>query len=346
MTSFCYNDTMSAKLLITGAGGYIGSCATSIFLDHGYDVVALDNFATGYRDPLKFLQHKYGDERLHIIQADLTHDLSPVFVQENDISAVIHFAAVCDLEESKQNPAKYYLNNVVGTHNLLSAMLKHHVKTIIFSSTCAVYGEAEYSPLEEDHPVAPGNPYAESKQMSEQMIRSYGQLLGLRYLIFRYFNVCGASDDGEIGDSKKPSTLLVQNAVRGALGIAPFYLTCPKVETPDGSPIRDFVNVVDLCEAHVKAIEYLRSHKTAGATINLGAGEGSSVLDLIRAVRDITGTQFRIQKSKSRSGESPRVIASINQAKRLLGWQPKHTLKDSINSLATWYTKHPHGWDS
>lgn len=336
---------MPGKILITGAGGYIGSIATYTFLQHGYKVVALDNFSTGYRDPLNLLQKKFGKNKLHIIKADLTKDVSSIFIKEKQISAVIHFAAVCDLEESKKNPEKYFLNNVVGSHNLLTAMLKNNVKTIIFSSSCAVYGEAQYLPVDEKHPVVPGNPYSESKHMIEQMIRSYNKFLGLRYVILRYFNVCGASDDGEVGDSKKPSTLLVQNAVRGALGIAPFYLTCPKVNTPDKTPIRDFINVVDLCEAHIKALEYLqRSKKSESTTINLGTGEGNSVSEVIETVSSITGKKFSIRKSQPRQGEYPKIVASIKKAKRLLGWQPKHSLKDSVASLILWYGKYPKGW--
>lgn len=336
---------MPGKILITGAGGYIGSIAAYTFLKHGYSVIALDNFSTGYRDPLNFLQKKFGKKKLRIIKADLTKNVSSVFVKEKQISAVIHFAAVCDLEESKENPEKYYLNNVVGSHNLLTAMLRRNIKTLIFSSSCAVYGEAKYSAVDEKHPVTPGNPYSESKYMTEQMIRSYGKFSELRYVILRYFNVCGATDDGTIGDSKKPSSLLVQNAVRGALGIAPFYLTCPKVNTPDKTPIRDFINVADLCEAHVKALRCLQhSKKAKSETINLGTGNGDSVLEVIRTVQKATGKQFFVHKTQPRQAEYPKMVASIAQAKKVLGWHPKHSLADSVSSLVLWYGKHPKGW--
>lgn len=334
---------MSPKILVTGAGGYIGSIATSLLLSRGYDVVALDNFSTGYRAPLELLQNTYGKSRLHIVKADLTGDLSPVFKTNKHISAVLHFAAACSVDESMHNPEKYFTNNVVGSHNLLTAMMHHGIHTIIFSSTCAVYGDAKYVPVDEVHPTIPANPYGESKLITEREIAWYGKLTNLRYLIFRYFNVCGATDDGSIGDSKKPSSLLVQNAVRGALGISPFSLTCPKVSTPDHTPIRDYINVVDLCDAHIKGLEYL-SKKKESTVINLGTGTGNSVREILTAVKNTTGKSFSISKTTPRRGEYPTMIAATVKAQKLLGWHPTHTIADSISSLVSWYTTHPSGW--
>lgn len=335
---------MTKTILITGAGGYIGSIATRMVLAKGYRVIALDNFSTGYREPLKFLQHEFGRDRLRVVEADLTGDISQVFEKDVHISAVLHFAASCIVDESMKNPQKYFTNNVVGSHNLLTAMMDHGVDTIIFSSTCAVYGDAQYVPVDEKHPTAPANPYGESKLMTEQMIRWYGRLAGLHYVILRYFNVCGATDDGAIGDSKKPSTLLVQNAVRGAMQIAPFYLTCPKVASPDTTPIRDYINVVDLCGAHLKALEYLKN-KGSNITLNLGTGKGNSVREIIDAVERVTGKTFRVGRTKPRSGEYPKMIASIMEATKTLGWRPTRTIADSVSSLVAWYGKYPEGWE-
>lgn len=335
---------MMQTILITGVGGYIGSVATSLFLARGYRVVALDNFSTGYREPLALLRREFGKEKLRVVEADLTGGITSVFKEEKHISAVLHFAASCSVDESMKNPGKYFANNVVGSHNLLIAMMDHGVDTIIFSSTCAVYGDARYVPVDEKHPTEPSNPYGASKLMTEEMIRWYGKLKKLRYVILRYFNVCGATDDGRIGDSKKPSSLLVQNAVRGALGIAPFYLTCPKVETSDKTPIRDYINVEDLADAHLRALEHLAGGKQS-VVLNLGTGTGSSVLEVIRAVRKITGKQFSVHTTRPRRGEYPRMIASIAQAKKVLGWRPTRTIADSITSLVSWYTKHPKGWE-
>lgn len=333
-----------SKILITGCGGYIGSIAANLFLKAGYQVIGLDNFQTGYKKPIEFLENKFGKDKFKFFEADLKSDLSPIFKNETGISAVVHFAASCIVDESMKDPFKYFNNNVSGTVNLLSAIDKFGIKNIIFSSTCAVYGEAEYYPIDEKHPLNPTTPYGASKKMAEEVIRWFGKIKGIQYCILRYFNVCGANDDGTVGDSKKPSTLLVQNAVRGALGIEKFYLTCPEVNTPDKTPIRDYIDVVDLNEAHLKAFEYLVS---AGKSeiINLGTGTGYSVLEVIDQVKKLTGINIPIEKANTRSGDDAKKIADIKLAKKILGWQPKRTIEDSVKSLLVWYKNHPNGWE-
>lgn len=333
------------KILVTGAGGYIGSVATDLFLQHGFEVVALDNFSTGFSHPLKLLQKKFSKSRLRYYQLDLNGDLDSLFGKEKGIEAVVHYAARCLVDESMKNPQKYFSNNVWGSQNLLSSILKHKIKRVVFSSTCAVYGEAQYVPVDEKHPEKPSNPYGQSKLMVEQMIGWYGKLQGLNYVILRYFNVCGASDDGLIGDSKKPSVLLVQNAVRGALGLEPFYLTCPEVNTKDKTPVRDYINVVDLNRAHLKAVEYLFNGGKS-ETINLGTGTGNSVLSVVEKVQQVVGVKFKIEKTAPREGEYATMIASIDKAKKILGWRPERSLEDSVKSLVSWYKKHPQGWDN
>jgi UDP-glucose 4-epimerase len=332
------------KILITGAAGYIGSVAAYLLLQNGYEVVALDNFTTGYRQPLELLKQKFGQEKFRHYETDIHQDLSPTFEKEKEISAVLHYAASCLVDESVKNPEKYFYNNVVGSQNLLASLIKFGIRDIIFSSTCAVYGEAQYMPIDEKHPIEPSTPYGASKHMVEEMIEWYGKLKNLHYVILRYFNVCGASDDGLIGDSKKPSTLLMQNTVRGALGIEPFYLTCPEVSTPDKTPIRDYINVVDLNEAHLKALEYL-ANGGASEIINLGTGTGNSVLEIVNKVQDITGVKFPLQKAAPREGDDAKKIASIDKAKKVLGWEPKRTIEDSVKSLVAWYKAHPRGWE-
>lgn len=333
------------KILVTGAGGYIGSVATDLFLQHGFEVVALDNFSTGFSRPLKLLQKKFSKSRLRYYQLDLNGDLDSLFEKEKGIGAVVHYAACCLVDESMKNPQKYFSNNVWGSQNLLSSILKHKIKRVVFSSTCAVYGEAQYVPVDEAHPENPSNPYGQSKLMVEQMIGWYGKLQGLNYVILRYFNVCGASDDGLIGDSKKPSVLLVQNAVRGALGLEPFYLTCPEVNTKDKTPVRDYINVVDLTMAHLKAVEYLL-HGGRSEVINLGTGTGNSVLSVVEKVQQVVGVKFKIGKIAPREGEYAVMIASIDKAKKILGWRPDRTIEDSVRSLVSWYKEHPRGWDN
>src|SRR3989344_2285126 len=334
---------MSKKILVTGAGGYIGSVTTYLLLQKGYQIIAIDNFSTGFEGPLKLLQEKFGKEKLHYQKLDLKDDLKEFSEKQKDIEAVVHFASSLSVNESMEDPAKYFSNNVSGTQNLLRNLLENDIKNIIFSSTCATYGEAEYVPINEKHPTNPTNPYGESKRIIEQMIEWYGKLKGLNYVVLRYFNVCGATDDGLIGDSKKPSVHLMQNTVRGALGLEPFYLTCPEVDTPDKSPIRDYVNVVDLAGAHVKALEYLLNGGNS-EIINVGTGEGNSVLEIVRKVEEITGKNLNAKQGPARQGEYAKMIASTKKAKEILGLEPTHSLEDSVNSLVKWYKNHPAGW--
>lgn len=334
---------MKQKILITGAGGYIGSVASSVFLDKGYEVIGFDNFTTGYEAPLELLKNRYPNT-FRYYKGDLRTDLPDVFTKEKNIEAVVHYAASCLVDESMKNPFKYFDNNVGGTNKLLQTMTEYGIKHIVFSSTCAVYGEAQYMPIDEKHPLKPSQPYGVSKMMVEQIIDWYARLKGIKYVILRYFNVCGATDDGLIGDSKKPSTLLMQNAVRGVLGIEPFYLTCPEVDTPDKTPIRDYVNVVDLNEAHLKAIEYIFKSNT-NEIINLGTGSGNSVMEIVNKVQEGTGVKFETKKTTPREGDDAKKIANIKKAQTLLEWTPKRSLSDSVKSLVRWYTEHPNGWD-
>lgn len=332
------------KILVTGAGGYIGSVSTYLLLQNGFEVVAIDNFSTGYKKPLEVLQEKFGKDKLRFYEADLRNDLSKIFQKEPDIKAVLHYAACCSVNESMENPQKYFFNNVCGTQNFLSQLIDQKINKIVFSSTCAVYGEAQYVPIDESHPTNPTNPYGESKRIVEQMLNWYSQLVDLKFVILRYFNVCGASDDGVIGDSKKPSSLLVQNAVRGAFDIEPFFLTCPEVDTEDKTPVRDYINVVDLNLAHLKALDYLLNGGES-EIINLGTGTGNSVLEIIEKVQKQTGVKFDFKKTTPRMGEYAKMIADIKKAKKVLDWEPKRSIEDSIKALALWYQDHPKGWD-
>lgn len=332
------------KVLITGAGGYIGSVTTYYFLQNGYKVVALDNFSTGFKQPLELLQEKFGKDSLKIVEADLTEDLSLVSQDFKEVDTVIHFASKLSVNESMEKPLDYFKNNVCGSENLLSEALKNGVKNFVFSSTCAVYGEVEKSPIDEETFLNPTNPYGESKKIVETILKWLHGLKDLNYISLRYFNVCGASDDGLIGDSKKPSVHLVQNAIKGALNLEKFYLTYSEVDTPDKSPIRDYVNVVDLAKAHFKACEYLLN-KGGSEVINIGTGTGSSVLEIVELVEKITGVGLEKSRGNQRRGEYSSSVASIKRAKEILNWYPEKNLSDSVNSLIKWYKARPRGWD-
>ena len=341
-----YYKLVNMKVLITGAGGYIGSVGVYLFLQKGYKVAALDNFSTGFRQPLEVLQERFGKGRLFYYKADISRkdQLKKIFTEHPDIFAVVHYAASCKVDESMKNPYLYFSNNTCGGLVLLETMEEFGIKKIVFSSTCAVYGESEYVPVDEKHSLNPTNPYGESKLMLEKIIQWYSRLKGFDYVILRYFNVCGASDDGLIGDSKKPSVLLVQNAVRGALGLSRFYLTAAKVNTPDKTPIRDYINVVDLNEAHIKALELMKKNKEISEVFNLGTGTGNSVLEIIEQIQKITGKKFLIHSSPPRKGEYAKIFADISKAKKILDWKPKRSIKDSVESLIKWYKRNPDGW--
>jgi UDP-glucose 4-epimerase len=332
------------KILVTGGAGYIGSHAVRLLLEKKNKVVVIDNLYRGYQQAIQTLQKKFGRQNITFYQVDLRNfrKINQIIKKER-LQGVMHFAALCLVSESMEKPEDYFENNVYGSLNLLKAMIKNKINNLIFSSTCAVYGESQYLPVDEKHPLNPTNPYGESKLITERMIQWFGKVHSLKYTILRYFNVSGAASDGLIGDSKKPSQLLVQNAVRGALGIGPFKLTCPKVKTKDGTLVRDYINVEDLVEAHLAALNYLQSGGRSNI-FNLGTGKGNSVLEVVKQVQKITKAKFPIKKGKARKGEYAEIYANISKAKKILRWEPKRTIKDSVLSLVKWYQKHPRGW--
>lgn len=335
---------MKNKILITGGAGYIGSHAVKNFLENGCDAVVLDNLVTGFKGAVDALS-SLGNVKFY--RGDLTNndEVKEIFQKEGTFDAVIHFAAFLSVSESVQSPDRYFRNNIVGTMNLLDAMKDHGVKKLVFSSTCAVYGESDYLPIDEEHPTKPTNPYGETKLAVEKMIKWYGVAFGLKYVILRYFNVCGASPDGIIGDAKKPSVHLMQNIVKGALGLDKFNLTYSKVNTPDGSPIRDYVDVNDLIDAHYLAYKYL-SGDNASEVINLGTGKGNSVEEIVKEVEKILGVTMPRDFGEARKGEYAAVYANYSKAKELLGWEPKRSLKDSVEYLLKWYKGHPKGFEN
>lgn len=332
-------------ILVTGGAGYIGSHAVKLLLEKGEKVAVIDNLFRGYKQVIEVLQDKYGADNLKFFKADLKNydEVEKVMAQVKP-DGVMHFAALCLVNESMEKPEMYFENNVGGTLNLLKVMAKNGVKNLVFSSTCAVYGESKYLPVDEKHQTVPSNPYGESKLISEKMIGWMAEIHKFNYVVLRYFNVCGADHDGLIGDSKKPSQLLMQNAVRGALGIEKFQLTCPRVETKDGTPVRDYINVEDLAKAHYKAMEYLRNNGKS-EIFNLGTGKGNSVLEIIEEVEKVSGKKIERSQGEARKGEYAEIYADNQKITKLLGWSPEKRLQDGVESLVKWYTGHPNGWD-
>ncbi len=336
-----------SKVLITGAGGYIGVNTAKLFLAAGYTVVALDNFSQGFREPLELLQQQFGKDKLLIYSNDLTVDGgAATFAQERDIEGILHFAALLNVGESMHIPEKYFTNNVIGTQKLLQTAMNNNVRRFIFSSSCTVYGEVENPPVDETAPLQrPASAYGATKKICEEILQWYDQLGKMKYVSLRYFNVCGASDDGSLGDAKRETFGLMQNAIKGALGIKPFELNYQKVATPDGSPVRDYINVVDLAEAHVKAYEYLVKNNKSDV-FNLGTGTGSSVLEVVNEIKRVMGVDFPVTDSADRRiGEVAKIFANYSKAKSLLGWEPTRSLEQSIKTLSEFYKNHPKGWD-
>jgi UDP-glucose 4-epimerase len=322
------------RALVTGGAGYIGSFVVRALQEDGHDVVVLDNLTQGHRDAID----------CPLVEADLTgrsavHDV----LRDGTYDSVLHFAASASVRDSVADPAGYFRNNTVATLNLLDACAESGIERFVFSSTSEVYGEALYLPLDEEHPTAPVNPYGLSKRMVEQSLEWYDRAYGLRSISLRYFNAAGAALDGSLGEDHRPEEHLVANAARAALGLQDFKLTSAKVDTPDGTTIRDYIHVLDLAEAHVRALEILAAGHPTDA-MNLGSGHGYSTREVVETVQRLTGASFPIEQGEVRQGEPAAKYASYAKAERLMGWRPRHDLETIIASALEWHRSHPHGY--
>lgn len=334
---------MSITVSITGAGGFIGSIMTRLFLERGDRVIAIDNYSSGYSKPLEILKKKYG-KLLTIVKFDLLNgNLAQLDLSNSKL--VIHLAGRSVVSESIQKPEEYFRDNLVGFLNITKVMKKVKINKLIIASSSAVYGNSQSQSecIDENHPTNPTSPYGESKLMIERILSWYGELNNFDYLIFRYFNVCGAWKRGEMGDSRVPSSAMIQNAIRGALGIDNFKLTYSIVNTPDHSPIRDYVDVLDIGRAHLQGADYL-CNGGESEIINLGSGIGYSVLEILEKVENISGLAINKRTTDSRVGESDVSIACIKKANEILHWQPSISLSESISNMIKWYTHMPAGW--
>ena len=248
---------------------------------------------------------------------------------------MIHFAAFAYVGESVNEPEKYYYNNVIGTVNLLHAMLAHNVKKIVFSSTCATYGEPQYTPIDEKHPQNPINPYGRTKLMIEQIFADYARAYGLQHIALRYFNAAGCSEDGKIGECHTPETHLIPLVLKAITGERDnIKVFGTDYDTPDGTCIRDYIHVEDLALAHRLALEKLGSYN---GCINLGTGIGTSVKDIISAAEEVSGKKCPVEYAPRRAGDPARLFANNTKAKEILGWEPKYTnIKDIIQTAWNW----------
>jgi len=315
-------------ILVIGGAGYIGSHTVRELLNNRYEVVVADNLIYGHREAV--------DERARFVHADLLdpYSLENLF-KDHLIDAVIHFAAFAYVGESVHEPEKYYANNVVGTLNLLHAMLAHNVKKIVFSSTCATYGEPQYTPIDEQHIQVPINPYGRTKLMIEQIFSDYERAYGLEHIALRYFNAAGCSADGKIGESHTPETHLIPLVLKAITGERKdIKVFGTDYDTPDGTCIRDYIHVEDLALAHRLALEKLGGYN---GCINLGTGIGTSVREIITAAEEVSGKKCPIEYAPRRAGDPARLFANNTKAKEILGWQPKYTnIKDIIQTAWNW----------
>lgn len=321
-------------ILITGGAGYIGSHCALTLLEKGQEVLIFDNLSTGHIETIETLS-KYG--KLKFIQGDLLNQntLNTMF-ENNKIDSVIHFAAFSQVGESVKNPEKYYINNVCGTINLLSAMLKNNVKKIVFSSTAATYGEPEYTPIDEKHPQNPINPYGQTKLMIEKIMDDYDKAYGLKSVRLRYFNVAGADTKTRIGEWHEIETHLIPNILKSTfLSGKTFEMYGEDYNTKDGTCVRDYINIEDLINAHLLALDYLNN---GGKTdfFNLGTNNGNTVKEVFNICETITQKNIAISKKPRRDGDPASLVANNEKAKKVLNWKPKHNLKDSIKTAYNW----------
>ena len=321
-------------ILITGGAGYIGSHCVLNFLAAGYEVVIFDNLEVGHIETVEKLK-KYGDVKF--CEGDLKNpqDLDKVF-SENKIDAVIHFAAYALVEESVIHPAKYYRNNVLGTLNLLESMIKHNVKKIVFSSTCATYGEPNYTPVDELHPQVPVNPYGMTKLMAERIMDDFDKAYGLKSIRLRYFNVAGADEQGRVGEWHETETHLIPNIIKSTMGEGRvFKMFGTDYDTSDGTCVRDYVNVEDLAEAHRLAYLYLlKENKTD--VFNLGTEQGSSVKEVFDVCKKVLGREIPLEVCARRAGDPAALYANSQKAQNLLGWKPTRSLETSVKTAYEW----------
>ena len=330
--------TNGMKILVTGGAGYIGSHCALRLMETGYDVVIFDNYSTGHKETAEILKNVDADGKvLATIEGDLLNysDINVAF-DSYPIDAVIHFAAFSQVAESMKDPGKYYRNNVCGTLNLLDAMRSHGVNKIVFSSTAATYGEPEYTPIDEDHPQRPINPYGMSKLMIEHIMDDYDSSYGLHSVRLRYFNVAGADPEERIGEMHEPETHLIPNILKSVNGDGhKFSMFGTDYPTRDGTCIRDYVNVVDLADAHILALNYLdRGGKTD--YFNLGTENGSSVKEVFAACESITESKISVDICGRRPGDPAVLVACNKKAREVLRWEPKYSLKDSIKTAYQW----------
>ncbi|HTK38470.1 MAG TPA: UDP-glucose 4-epimerase GalE [Pyrinomonadaceae bacterium] len=324
-------------ILVTGGAGYIGSVAVEDLVKKGEDVVVIDNLVYGHKEAISdgavLYEGDIGDRKF----------VSDI-LSKHKVDACMHFSAYAYVGESVEDPGKYFHNNFSATLNLLDVLLEHDVKKFIFSSTCATYGVPQYVPIDEKHPQWPVNPYGWSKLMVERALDAYDAAYGLKYVALRYFNASGASE--KCGEDHQPETHLIPLVLFAAMGKIPHVsIFGDDYPTPDGTAVRDYIHISDLSQAHLLALEHLRSGGTSEC-INLGNGNGYSVKEVIDAARKVTGKTIEAANAPRRAGDPPQLVGDSAKAREVLGWNPQFPeLEKIIESAWAWHQAHPGGYE-
>jgi len=318
-------------VLVVGGAGYIGSHTCLDLANKGYKPVVFDNFSNGHREFVKWGPAEEGDIR---DRARLDEVLA-----KHKPSAILHFAALIEVGESVKDPISFYENNVIGTLTLLSAAQAAGINAFVFSSTCATYGLPQSVPLDETHRQVPINPYGRTKYIVEQALADYDQYKSLRSVVLRYFNAAGADFEGRIGEWHQPETHAIPLAIDAALGRRQgFKVFGSDYETRDGTCVRDYIHVLDLADAHVRAVEYLLKGGDSVA-LNLGTGTGTTVRELLGAIEEVSNRPFPVEYIGRREGDSHTLVANNDKARDVLGWVPQYDLSEIIRSAWNWHAK-------
>ncbi|WP_269930284.1 UDP-glucose 4-epimerase GalE [Aminobacter sp. HY435] len=323
--------SLGKDILVVGGGGYIGSHTCLDLANRGFRPIVYDNFSNGHREFVKWGPLEEGDIR------DRAR-LDEVFAKYRP-AAVVHFAALIEVGQSVKDPISFFENNVAGSLSLLAAAKAADCRRLVFSSTCATYGDPEETPMRESHRQVPINPYGRSKLIVEEMLRELDRYEGFRSVSLRYFNAAGADPEGRIGERHDPETHAIPLAIDAALGRrAGFSVFGDDYDTRDGSCVRDFVHVMDLADAHSRAVQYLIDGGDSIA-LNLGTGQGTTVKELLSTVRRISGRDFRVEQAPRRAGDAPALVADNAMALKVLGWTPRHDLNSIVSTAWNWHAR-------
>jgi UDP-glucose 4-epimerase len=321
-------------VLVVGGAGYIGSHTCLDLANKGFKPVVFDNFSNGHREFVKWGPAEEGDIRDRARLDEVLAKHKPV--------AILHFAALIEVGESVKDPVAFYENNVIGTLTLLAAAQAAGIKNFVFSSTCATYGLPQSVPLDETHRQVPINPYGQTKYIVEQALSDYDKYTGFRSVVLRYFNAAGADFEGRIGEWHQPETHAIPLAIDAALGRREgFKVFGSDYETRDGTCVRDYIHVLDLADAHVRAVEYLLRGGESVA-LNLGTGTGTTVKELLSTIEDVSAKPFPVEYVGRREGDSHTLVANNDKAREVLGWVPQHDLSQIIRSAWNWHSKSNH----